>query len=83
MFQYILLMAVGNTTKNGAQIYLGCSVDTTKQLIDNEFHHCDKRTHFLFAGKVIYNKSPPQYHTSLFFKQKSNIKKSTKKLEAI
>ncbi len=54
MFQYILLMAVGNTTKNGAQIYLGCSVDTTKQLIDNEFHHCDKRTHFLYTTVYLY-----------------------------
>ena len=54
MFQYILLMAVGNTTKNGTQSYLGCSANVTKQLIDNEFHHCDKRTHFLYTTVYLY-----------------------------
>ena len=39
MFQYILLMAVGNTIKKGTQSYLNRSVNKSKRLIVNEIHH--------------------------------------------
>ena len=68
MFQYILLMAAGNTTKNGTQSYLGCSANVTKQL------------NAANLPAKLYTINHPHNTTHHFFSNKNQISKKVSKM---